>query len=272
MKSLTYLCLALLCCMPLSVMSSTLEDHIPATNTQVQRVRIDVTTALGYTRHLLLGFTPDNAATDGFDYGYDALNADTYANDSSWMIEDQRYVIQGVGAFNENKTYPLGLFLSDAGNVEFSLAGLEHFDQDINVYIYDAQNGTVTSINQSSLVESMSQGNFTNRFFIAFTDDVSSMNFDNSSQLSVDEVKKASPEISYISSSKVLNIEMPQDMNIEEIRLYSILGQKIKQWANLKRNLSGNFTVSLSNMSKGTYLVSVKTAQGKFNKRLVITK
>ena len=39
---------------------------------QIKRVRLDFTSPLGYTRHLLLGFTPDNAASDSFDYGYDA--------------------------------------------------------------------------------------------------------------------------------------------------------------------------------------------------------
>jgi hypothetical protein len=233
-------------------------------------VRIDITTSMGYTRHLLLGFTPDNAATDGFDYGYDAVNADSYDNDSSWMVGEQRCVIQGVGAFHESKTYPLGVFLSDAGNVEFSLEALEHFDNDIDVYIYDSLNDSVTSISNTSFIETMPQGDHTNRFYITFTSDIDVMVFANS-QLSVSEAVKTTPDISYISSRKELLIKAPQILDIESIRLYSILGQSLKQWTHIQPNISGDYSLSLSNMSKGTYLVSVKTKQGTFNKRLIIT-
>lgn len=80
------------------------------------------------------------------------------------------------------------------------------------------------------------------------------------------------PKINYISSTRQLHIETVNPFDIEEIRLYSILGQKVKQWTNLKPDSSGTLSVSLSNISKGTYLVSVKTKSGKFNKRLIIGK
>lgn len=226
---------------------------------------------MGYTRHLLLGFTPDNAASDGFDYGYDALNSDTYADDCSWMIQDDRYVIQGVGEFHESKTYPLGLFLSNSGNVEFSLEALENFNQNIQVYIYDSLHETVTSISDNNLMETISQGNHVNRFFITFTSDISSMSFANS-QLSVEDSQFTTPEIKYIASTKELHIKTSQKLQIKEIALYSILGQKVKQWNTIKPNTSGALKVSLAHISKGTYLVSVKTKSSKFNKRLIITK
>ena len=48
---------------------------------EIQRVRVDFETPLGYVRHLLLGFTPDNAASDEMDYGYDALCFDDLDDD-----------------------------------------------------------------------------------------------------------------------------------------------------------------------------------------------
>lgn len=253
------------------VCSSFDDDEITTTNNQVQRVRIDVTTSMGYTRHLLLAFTPDNAATDGLDYGYDAINSDDYADDSSWMIGEQRCIIQGVGAFNYTKTYPLGIFLSNAGNVEISLTGLEHFEQDIEVYIYDALHDTVTSISDANLIETMPEGDSTNRFYIAFTNSINAMIFSNST-LSVQETTFTTPQISYINSTKELQISVPQELSFQEVHLYNILGQKVKQWSNLTSNSSGNYNIPLSTISKGTYLVSLKTKTGKFNKRLIISK
>ncbi len=80
------------------------------------------------------------------------------------------------------------------------------------------------------------------------------------------------PKISYISSSQQLQIESRRTHGIKEIRLYSILGQKVKQWNNIQPDASGLVSLSLANMSKGTYLVSVKTETGNYNKRLIIGK
>ncbi|WP_298895309.1 T9SS type A sorting domain-containing protein [uncultured Psychroserpens sp.] len=270
MKTFTYFCLAMLLCLLPESMHAMSTNNSPTVNSQVQRVRIDITTPLGYTRHLLLGFTPDNAATDGFDYGYDAQNIDNYSNDCNWIIDHNRYVIQGVGAFHESKTYPLGLFLSNAGDVEFSLLGLENFEHSIDVYIYDAQDGSVTSISNNSLVEAMSYGEHLNRFYITFTNDVNAMAFANG-QLSVNDFDKDKTEINYISSTKELKIKTANSLDVQDIRLYSILGKKVKHWKNLKPNSSGILKVPVSNISKGTYIVRVTTKAGISNKRLIIS-
>ena len=83
---------------------------------------------------------------------------------------------------------------------------------------------------------------------------------------------KVTPTIKYINSTQQLQISAEIPFEIEEIKLYTILGQKVKQWTNLQPGSSGSIRLSLSNMSKGTYLVSVKTKRGKFNKRLIIGK
>ena len=271
MKALYYLCFAMLFLMPTKGVCTSFDDVVTTTDNQVQRVRIDVTTSMGFVRHLLLAFTPDNAATDDYDYGYDALNVDNYSDDGSWMIGEQRCVIQGVGAFHNTKAYPLGLFLSNAGNVEFALTGLEHFEDDIEVYIYDSVSGTTTSILDNNFIETMPEGDSTNRFYVTFTNNVSIMDFSDST-LSTQETQLNTPQISYISSSKELQINVSNGLDVQDIHLYNILGQKVKQWSNLISNSSGNYKIPLSNISKGTYLISLKTKTGKFNKRLIISK
>jgi hypothetical protein len=271
MKTLYYLCFAMLFFVPTKSFCSSTDDAITTTTTQVQRVRIDVTTTMGFTRHLLLAFTPNNAASDDIDYGYEAINGDNYSNDSSWMVGDQRLVIQGVGAFQNTKAYPIGLFLSNAGDVELTLSALEHFNEPIEVYIYDSLNNTTTSISDSSFIETMPEGDSTNRFYITFTSTITAMVFADST-LSTSETQLETPQINYISSTKNLQINVPNGLDVRDIHLYNILGQKVKQWSNLKSNSSGNYTISLSNMSKGTYLVSFKTKTGKFNKRLIMSK
>src|SRR5690606_36149139 len=113
----------------------------------IQRVRLNFTTPEGAIRHLLLAFTPNNEATEGFDYGYDAKNSDDNPSDMSFIIENKKYVIQCVGEFNVDNMYPVTLDLGVSGNIQIELAELENFNEDIDVYVYDALLGTYSRIN-----------------------------------------------------------------------------------------------------------------------------
>ena len=97
MTKITYLCFVFLFCLPFFGHSQ---------SSEIQRVRLDFVGPMGYTRDLLLAFTSDEIASDGVDYGYDGLLFDKLPDELNWMIEDDRYVIQGVGHFDNNKYYP----------------------------------------------------------------------------------------------------------------------------------------------------------------------
>lgn len=271
MKSTTYLMLGL--CMLLCIPQGNATNNFDTPNppNQIQRVRIDVTTPLGYTRHLLLGFTPDNTATDGFDYGYDAANPDDYANDCNWLIEEGRYVIQGVGAFDYTKAYPLGLFLEDLGNVEFSLQALENFDQSISVYIYDALNDEMHQINDTSYIESVVNGDHLNRFYITFTDDVTLINFANS-QLGVDDNELEDLQIRYVRANQQLQLRLGNYFNIKNLVIYDTLGKVVVNQRNLESDSTGTLNVDASNLTTGMYIVGLSNDRGNLNKRIIISK
>ncbi len=87
---------------------------LPA-DAQIKRVRLNFHSPENLNRELLLGFTPNNEATDGFDYGYDGGVPDSWPSDLNWLIEENRFVIQGVGTYEETKTYPFWLGLTNVG-------------------------------------------------------------------------------------------------------------------------------------------------------------
>ena len=219
--------------------STNAKDTFTNDNTQnngaIQRVRLDVTTPTGYVRHLLLGFTPDNSATDGFDYGYDAYNVDNYPDDFSWMIGEDRFVTQGVGAFDETKTYPLGVFLSTSGIFEIELMSLENFNEAISVYIYDAFLNTYTLINDINFSQDIVSGEFTDRFYITFIDNTN----ENNIFLSTPENQLENTSISYSNATNLLNINTNSTVEINQVELYDLSGRRIY-------NLEGNHTKSLS--------------------------
>ncbi|WP_040492289.1 hypothetical protein [Xanthomarina gelatinilytica] len=267
MNKLTYLCLMVLLCS----FSANATSH--STNTtesyafnDIQRVRIDFTMPNGYVRHLLLAFTPNNAATDGVDYGYDALNIDNFPDDLNWMIEHQRYVIQGVGAFNDTKQYPLGMFITNPGEIAIALDTLENFDTDINVFLYDALHNTYTLLNEIDFQETVTAGTHLDRYFIAFKNNTNGSIINQATTLlSIEDMATQETSISFLRQSKEIYIYSNQ--NIDKLEVYNLLGKRIfsQEGIHLKTlRLPSHFT----NEKYG--IVRVYTQQSATNKKLIL--
>lgn len=223
---------------------------------QVQRVRIDFKSPLDFVRPLLLGFDPDGSATDGYDEGWDALNPDNFPDDLNWLIESDRYVIQGVGAFDETKKYPFGLFLTNSGNITISLNSLENFDPPIDVYIYDAEFDTYTQINTNGYTAVMSSGDYLNKYYIAF--------FEPSLSTVKNDLQET--EISYLRNTKELYINTYNNSNIKQVSLNNLLGQEIFV---LKDINNKEIKISLDNITTNICIVTIKTDKGVLTKKIL---
>ena len=251
MKTLTYLCLAILFCMPIKGLCATVNENSSETNTQIQRVRIDVTTSTGYTRHLLLGFTPNNAASDGVDYGYDALNPDSFANDCNWMIGDDGYVIQGVGEFNTSKYYPLGMLLTNTGDISISLDKLENFENEIEVYLYDSLLDSYTRLNEANYDQNLSADTYLDRFYITFS---TTAHIEiNNSPLSISDDDLSNLKIWHSNSRSLLHINGITNSSDATFRLYNMEGKKVTE----EKITNQSYAVNTSGISSGIYIVKI---------------
>ena len=225
---------------------------------EIQLVRVNFQNPEGYTRQLLLGFVPDNSATDGTDYGYDALNIDDLPNDLNWIIEEQRYIIQGVGEFNTNKYYPLGMFLADSGDVHISLDSLENFDQTIEVYLYDVTLDTYTLLNDVDYSSNLTADIYLNRFYITFSNSVGAAI--NEDLLSVAETKVEDLKIWHSSLQNELNIKGVSDSNHSlSIVLYSLDGKQIMREKIFNPSLTDLIKLQTSNISAGVYILKIES-------------
>ncbi|MFH4964400.1 hypothetical protein V8G69_05290 [Gaetbulibacter sp. M235] len=195
-------------------------------DSNLQRVRIDFKMPNGFVRHLLLSFTKDNSASDSYDYGYDAINKDVYPYDLNWMIGDLKCVIQGVGAFDDSKKYPLGMFMFNDGNIEISLDTLENFDSPIDLFIYDSQLDTYTQINDSNYAANIAKGDYLNRFYLAFKTDNASNSFAKNS-LSTDEISLEDIKVNYLHNTKEIYVNTHDKFIIKTVNVHNLLGQQI---------------------------------------------
>ncbi len=232
----------------------------------IQRVRIDLSTPTGYVRQLLLGFTPDNAASDGVDFGYDAASFDSFPNDFGWVIEDQSYIIQGVGEFSVDKFYPIGAFLSDSGEVSFHLNSLENFNQDISVFIYDTLNNTYSKLNDGNYFQDLNSGDYLNRFFITFRNDFPLSMWQD--VLSVEEQSANSVRLAYNKNLNSISVKLKDSDILKDLKIYNSLGKKISA---INLNTSNKqLNINTNTFSKGVYIINITTNLLKTTRKVVV--
>jgi hypothetical protein len=233
------------------------------TTDDIKRLRIDFKTPEGAIRQLLLGFVPNNRATDGVDYGYDAPKYNIFPNDLTWLIDEKRYEIQGVGEFDEAKLLPLGLFLTKGGGIEISLNAMEGFTPSTKVYVYDALLRTYTKINEKSFNILLETGDYLNRFNITFS---------KNNSLSTEDDQLSNIGLNYLQSSKEIFIKTANDITVKQVYLLNILGQTIKTWnaTNSASFSSNEIKLPVKGVSEGSYIIQVETSKGSTNKKIVI--
>ena len=229
----------------------------------IQRVRLEFISPDEYSRLLLLGFVPNGEATDGIDYGYDAPISDVFDNDMCWIIEDDYYSIQGVGAFDNLKQYPLGVFLGSTGAIKISLQDLENFPEEIDVFIYDSHLGTYTQINTNDFEIMLDAGEYLNRFYIAFH---------NEDTLGTVEQTTNNTIVNYLNDTDEIFINTYGKFSIDSIQLLNILGQEVMSWETLDES-NGIVRIPVINkLALGNYIIRVKGTRGEILTKKVIIK
>lgn len=236
------------------------EDRFVVDNT-FTKIRLGFDSANNYHRQILLGFM-NEFATDEFDQGYDALQIDTQPNDLYFRMGSTNLVIEGVGAFNPNKSIPLALKNNNAGVVKFMLDATENLDANQNVFIYDNVTNQYHDITDDQKFEiNLPVGIFNDRFSLRFT----------TSPLGVDDFDINNEVlVSFTNGNNTININNTlQKTEIRSVELISMLGQSLKTWTVDKANQS-KIQIPVNNFSTGAYIVKVHTTKGDLSKKIII--
>ncbi|MDO1500296.1 hypothetical protein Q2T40_09160 [Winogradskyella maritima] len=229
---------------------------------QIKKVRLDYHSPNGAVRQILLGFTPNNEASDGFDYGYDAASWTNHDYDMNWIIEDYRYLIQGVGVFEDTKTYPIGIFLAETSEVHISLNSLENFEEDIEVFIHDTLDDTYTLINESSFLKTIEAGDYMDRFYIAFKNP----NI-NQGTLGTDDFKISSESIRYIKEDQSIILSGSKNLDIQDLVIYDINGKQIFAKQNIN---DSRLSIEHLQLSHSPYIIRLVTDYGHISRIIYI--
>ncbi|MCK6607737.1 MAG: choice-of-anchor D domain-containing protein, partial [Flavobacterium sp.] len=231
------------------------DEEIPDNFT---RMRIGYTGATNFHRQLLIGFMNENA-NDDYNLGYDGEIIDIQPDDAYFQLDNYKLVIQGVGYFNTNAIYPITIKSSQTGTVNFMLDGTENFDLNQPIYIHDNTNDSYNDIRTSNFSVVLSSGEINGRFSLRFSNQTLSNNdFENNQKL-----------VFFNSERHQLEIINSKNTEIEEVTLFSILGQKINLW---EVNSSENtIKLPVKNVATGIYIAKIKTNDGNsFSEKIVI--
>jgi hypothetical protein len=227
----------------------------------MKRLRLRFNSPEGAMRPLLLAFEPNNLATDGVDYGYDALNTDVFPSDLLWMIEGAGYVIQGVGAFDTSKRYPFAMKLAINGEIKISLTDLENFDEAIDVFVYDSLLDTYHQINTTDFTMTLEAGNYDNRFFLTFIE---------GNELSIEDNDLPMATVNYLTDTDEIYIKPPTGVQVKQVYLINLIGQTVKSWNMTNMAMSDEIRIPVKNVSEGNYIIKVETDGATINKKVII--
>ncbi|MEP7093378.1 MAG: secretion protein, partial [Flavobacterium sp.] len=193
-----------------------------------------------FTRQLALAFLPE--ATDGVDFGIDALNIDEdLPNDVSFSIENGNYVIQGV-TFDPSKRIPLTVKVTSNSTFKFYVPEVVNFDSSETIYLYDGLDSSYHDIKNGTYEVTVSPGTYSDRFKITFSNQT----------LGTPEAGINNFFISQDNANNNLKASNPNHLTITSFRLYDMLGRVVLS----KKDLGSdpNYVFSTTILSQGVYI------------------
>ncbi len=222
------------------------------TNITNSFVRIGYENPDGYHRQIVLGFLPDSPADLNYNIGYDAIMTDPRSDDFFYIIDNdlsKKYVIQGVGAYDNSYVFPVGLTISKKGINSIMLDEVENFSD--QVLIKDKVLNITYNLSEANCVPNLSVGDYLDRFEIIFQ-----------SQETLDIVENSLKKIKvFYNGSKQIIIQNKKQLKLNKISIYNLLGQNVLQVNN--GFTTGDNMVIPFNYKQGIYLVLIETNSGK---------
>ncbi|MBT8316641.1 MAG: choice-of-anchor D domain-containing protein [Lutibacter sp.] len=222
-----------------------------------EKIRLMFDSPNGYHRQLLIGV--DENTTNDFNIGYDAPIADLGTEDMFWIIDESKFVIQGVPNFNKKQEFPIGLKTEQEGKITISIDSLENIDEtDTGIYIKDYLTGETYNIQNQIFEIYLPAGEYLERFALTFQPRIKTL----------EEATLKDGILVYMNNkSSELCVKRIVDTEIIEITLYNYLGQMVENWN--KHFTNREFSIPIQK-SSGVYIVKFKTINGIISKKIVL--
>ncbi len=220
------------------------------------KFRIGFNSFNGIHRQLLL--TVDEHASIGYDWGYDGRLNSQQIDDMFWLLEGEKYGIQGVNEVTAESVFPLAIHVRDNGANSIQIDHLENVPDNVQIYVRDKELNTYHDLRQGQYDFTLMAGNYLDRFEIVFSNRQASLD-------TQDLELNASFDVYYNSNSKNLVIQNNNLIGINSIELFNIVGQSVFKSNEIE--LQSYKEIKVPNLSSGPYIINLDTLMENFPRK-----
>ena len=209
-------------------------------------------------RQLLVTVDPD--ATLGKDWGFDGISNEDQIDDMYWLIDSNKYTIQGIDEIKEQTLLPIGIKTDTDGINSVVIDELSNVDEDLEIYLHDKELNLYHDLRANNYDIYLAAGEYLDRFEITFS---------NQDALSLNENELSVFDVNYTNSLESIVIMNPKLEDIKSVNLYSILGQNIYSNTNVETKSYNELKVN--DLSTGTYIIKIETTEnGIISKKVLV--
>ena len=186
---------------------------------------------------------------------YDSQAFSTSETDVFFKFENvrEKFIIAGIQEISDDLEVPITVQMNYDGTSFLMVDSKLNIPQPL--YLVDKLNDTETILNTNPIPLNLDKGTYNNRFYVTFK---------SKKTLSTDTTDAMSSlSIFYDSNEKSLKLKKASSIVVTEIKLFNSIGIHIKDWKNKEH-------ISVDDVSKGLYIVKLKTSEGEISKKVLI--
>ncbi|QVY63993.1 T9SS type A sorting domain-containing protein [Polaribacter sp. Q13] len=211
--------------------------------------------------HHQIAISFDKVNSFDFDNGYDSKVYETGKTDLYWKFpsDDNNYVIAGVQEISNELEVPLELTMDYTGQVNLMVDQIQNVSRDI--YITDKLTGTSYNVKDKKATLTLAKGVYTDRFVLAFKEaTVLGLN---------EDILSAQTSIYADNDNNNIIISKNQEVNIQKVELFDILGKKVSTWNINEQKPTYQLDIK-KQIITGVYIVKMNTNKGTISKKVII--
>jgi trimeric autotransporter adhesin len=223
------------------------------------KLRIGFNSVNKIHRQLLL--TVDPKTTLGYDWGYDAPFNDNQKDDMYWMVNDSKYIIQGIDKIDNQSIIPLGLHTKSSGLNAITIDKIENEASNLKIYLHDKDLNIYHNLKESNYEVYLTSGEYLNRFEITFSD-LSQV------ALSTTDFENNTLNIYYSNENTSIVLMNTNLKDIESAELFNILGQSVIKFNTIETKTYQE--LKTNKLNAGTYILKLNSPDGAISKKVLI--
>jgi hypothetical protein len=205
------------------------------------------------------------------------VNFDGRANDMYFLNGANLLTIQGVGYFDKKASYPIGVKSDIKGTVTFMIDGVENFDENEKIFIFDSKDNTYHNIRENNYEVLIPIGVSNDRFSLCFKqikEKEPKVKEPKDKEPKDKEPKKDSEsenvKVTHIHDKNILKITTkPLLTTVEKVILYNMLGQSIAMWE-IDNQMQEDIELPIKSLSSGVYVLQLQTSNGQISRKIIV--